>query len=335
MNQALFDAIDQDSDFSEHLTDLEGRNADGHTPLEYALLKGAQTRAEELLAAGAAPSVSPAVIKQIYAKWEPGQYSPLDLTGYYTLPKLACCLLAAGAPPDDVGSSGYHPIHWAAKNGLTEALTMMLDRGVAVDLCVEDRKATPLVLAVVDNQLANVQLLVARGANVNVTHKKNTLFQLAKKKPRVLAALKGLPLPPDNIERTRAAIAPYLGRHVTAKLDGSLFDHAPATFSFFFDDPKELRSFLKVEYEDETYEWNWDEVVPVARVSYKPSADGAFATLFLDWRRVPDGGTAQVLVTTSDRWDDEVGVESLAALGLNIVAAHGVVLGLQALRCSP
>ena len=122
--------------------------------------------------------------------------------------------------------------------------------------------------------------------------------------------------PVDRTAASAELIAPYVKQAVTAKLDGKLFAHVAATFHFFFQPPKTLRAALREAYEDETQAWSWAELVPVAAVSFDAKRANAFAWLFLDWR----GGkkAPSVVVTTTDRWDDSVGVKSLAALRLKI-----------------
>src|SRR5262245_35563379 len=68
MNKTLFAALtakDLDQDLgAKHFQDLEGRNADGLTPLEYALGVGAIKCAEALLDHKAKPVLSEAALKK-------------------------------------------------------------------------------------------------------------------------------------------------------------------------------------------------------------------------------------------------------------------------------
>ncbi|HZS41814.1 MAG TPA: hypothetical protein VFF06_33525 [Polyangia bacterium] len=135
----------------------------------------------------------------------------------------------------------------------------------------------------------------------------------------------------ENVEKSKKLIAEYVGKKVTAKLDGGLFDHVPATFRFRFHEPKELAEELAADYTDELGEmdclddddnWSSDTLVPVASVS---SIDDAkeedddepyeFAWVFLDWSTEHPPG---VLITTTDDWGDERTVKSLAALKLTV-----------------
>ncbi len=126
-----------------------------------------------------------------------------------------------------------------------------------------------------------------------------------------------------NLQMSKALIAQYLGKDVTAELDGKLFDHVAATFAFHFRDPEELQAELADNYSDELRErlpcikkgvWVNDQLIPIAEVS-KAGQDYKFAWLFFDWR-VP--GVPRVLVTTTDRWKDDRVVETLESLELKV-----------------
>ncbi len=112
-------------------------------------------------------------------------------------------------------------------------------------------------------------------------------------------------------------IAQYLGKKVQAKLDGSLFDHVPATFGFRFCNPTELQEEIDDGYEDYLEDWDREGLVPVAAVCSAEAPDYEFAWLFLDWREESD--EPAVIVTTTDRWDDSTSVEGLSALDLKLV----------------
>jgi len=123
----------------------------------------------------------------------------------------------------------------------------------------------------------------------------------------------------NHTKQAQALIGRYLGKNVTAKLGGGLFESEPAEFAFRFVDPAELSESLREDYEDYLQEWNLDTVVPIAAVSVV----GAkyyyeFAWLFLDWSS--GSQEPRVLVTTTDRWkiDAKYTVASLDELGLQI-----------------
>lgn len=134
----------------------------------------------------------------------------------------------------------------------------------------------------------------------------------------------------DNAKQSKKLIADYIGKRVTAKLDGTLFDHVPATFKFRFVDPKKLMEELAEGYSDELgnmeciddeAEWVNDDLIPVAAVS-SLSADKdkeeddepyEFAWVFFDWKAKQAPG---VLITTTDDWGNDRTEKDLAALKL-------------------
>jgi len=120
-----------------------------------------------------------------------------------------------------------------------------------------------------------------------------------------------------NVDRSMTLIAPYLDKKVQATLDGSLFDHVPATFSFRFCNPSELQEELDDGYEDYLLDWDRQGLVPVAAVASAEAPGYEFAWVFLDWRE--EGDQPAVIVTTTDRWDDSTGVENLSALHLELI----------------
>ena len=134
--------------------------------------------------------------------------------------------------------------------------------------------------------------------------------------------------PSENTKKSKELIAAYLGKRVTAKLDGTLFDHVPATFRFRFHDPKKLAAQLAQDYSDELGEmdcldddgnWKSETLIPVASVSKLDDEEDdepyEFAWVFLDWSvKRPPG----VRVTTTDDWGDERTAPGLAALKLKV-----------------
>lgn len=135
-----------------------------------------------------------------------------------------------------------------------------------------------------------------------------------------------------NAKKSKQLIAEYIGKRVTAKLDGTLFDHVPATFVFRFEDPKKLvdeiiegySDYLNdMECVDDDGEWSNDDLIPVAAVSSlsedeEEADDGEvyeFAWVFLNWKAKSPPG---VMITTTDDWGDDRTEKNLAALGLKV-----------------
>lgn len=317
MNQQLFDLItdadEEDAIEDEHLTDLEGPNEDGLTPLQWACGKKAYRIAGKLIEAGA--EIGPAFLNHP-AYWnlmDEGDM-PLNAAAYYASKGLVLGLLAAGAAFDTPGREGL-PIHVAAGRGWTDVVALILDKGGAIEQ-VDDEGATPLMVAAIKGKLDTIKLLRARGADVLVKNfEGESIEDLAKhRRAEVLKACGITPKP--EVDRTADAVAAtsqYVGKRWSAE-QGDLFSQEPATFWFRFAPPSELKSTIKDDYEDEVMGWRWKEVVPVATVSHSDDEERAVAWLFLDYRK----GAPRVLVTTSDTWSDPKFVDSLDELKLRV-----------------
>ncbi|EHK46100.1 uncharacterized protein TrAtP1_013209 [Trichoderma atroviride] len=67
----------------------------------------------------------------------------------------------------DMGNNGSTPLHLAARvNGLTEMIQDLLWVGARIDQADEDGY-TPLHMAAAGNHVANIEMLIESGANVN------------------------------------------------------------------------------------------------------------------------------------------------------------------------
>ena len=77
-------------------------------------------------------------------------------------------LLSHGARPDLQNSDGTTPLGRASMLGWTEGAAQLRARGASVDLA-NSRGETPLILAVQQRHLPIVRLLLAKGANPNLT----------------------------------------------------------------------------------------------------------------------------------------------------------------------
>jgi hypothetical protein len=137
-----------------------------------------------------------------------------------------------------------------------------------------------------------------------------------------------------NAKKSKQLVAEYIGKRVTAKLDGTLFDHVPATFRFRFEDPKKLIDEIVEGYSDylgdmecldDEGEWSNDDLIPVAAVSSLSEELAAnededeevyeFAWVFLNWKAKSPPG---VMITTTDDWGDDRTEKNLAALKLKV-----------------
>jgi ankyrin repeat protein len=87
--------------------------------------------------------------------------------------------LSAGADADVKGGwMGGTPLHYAAENGQKEMVELLIDKGADVNLKT-DFDQTPLHLAAENGQKEMVELLIAKGANVNAHDGLSTPFDIA------------------------------------------------------------------------------------------------------------------------------------------------------------
>ena len=140
---------------------------EGKTALLLAVRSGSLAAVEALLAAGADPSIATTV-----HQWHPLHVAVRSDPSDDVVPIIKA-LLAAGAAPDAKGLGDSTPAHWAAHMGNVEALTVLLDAGVPVDI-VNNPAHTPLYMAcdsfereAAESVTEVVRLLLQRGATVN------------------------------------------------------------------------------------------------------------------------------------------------------------------------
>src|SRR2546428_2248209 len=76
-------------------------------------------------------------------------------------------LLHAGADPISATPGGETALMTATRTGKPDAVTLLLDRGAAVNAKESVRGQTALMWAVLENHPDVVKLLLARGADVN------------------------------------------------------------------------------------------------------------------------------------------------------------------------
>ena len=217
----------------------------------------------------------------------------------------------------------WQPLHHAVWGSHEGVVRLLLEAGANPN-AKTDRGRTPVHLAVwrpAATARAIIGVLLQHGARLDI---KDDMDQTPSQHQKEYGKLKGVtlsrlksgkldepePKAPDHTDEARKLIKKYLGKKVTAKSNGALFDHEPATFTFTFSDPKKLWSKLGADYSDETEGWDRGTIVAVASVKSKGSP---FAWVFLDWRKKKK---MRVLITTTDDWGDDRTVKSLAALKL-------------------
>jgi ankyrin repeat protein len=76
-------------------------------------------------------------------------------------------LVDAGADPNAMDPAGETPLMAAARVGVVDAVTMLLEKGATLDATDPSFAQTALIVAVRENRPEVVRLLITRGANVN------------------------------------------------------------------------------------------------------------------------------------------------------------------------
>ncbi len=114
-------------------------------------------------------------------------------------PEAAKLLIVRGADVNARDRRGRTPLHIAAEQGYADVAKMLLDRGALVDARTKDDGDTPLWQALAPGDLATVQLLVARGADVRA-HPYRTITTMTEytHQPEIRALLVAHGARPDN-----------------------------------------------------------------------------------------------------------------------------------------
>ncbi|CAM9605037.1 unnamed protein product [Ectocarpus fasciculatus] len=138
--------------------DIKAKTLDTrHTPLDMAVIGGKRGAANALIMAGADVNAGNTT-----------NDGPLHLAIKGGHVGIAKDLLLSGAnPTQQTGSFGNFPIHLAACRGcLHEVVLTLVQKGVDLN-CVNARGYTPLRLAVRENNVATMKVLLAQGADPN------------------------------------------------------------------------------------------------------------------------------------------------------------------------
>lgn len=136
---------------------IEMRNADGDTPLLYAVRTNAQNTLRMLLGKGANPNAT-----------NNRGVSALHYAILAHSPRMAEALLEMGADPNQPDITGVTPLMLAANEGNDPAFTsLLIHRGAVVNLPSADGR-TPLHVAAQTDNARAAALLVRAGADVNM-----------------------------------------------------------------------------------------------------------------------------------------------------------------------
>ena len=136
--------------------DVNRRNPDGSTPLQWAVYNGDVAEAKRLLRAGADVSLA-------------NKYgaTPMSLAAEVGNAEMLKVLLEVGADVESPNADGQTALLAVARTGNVEAAKLLLDRGAKVDAKEKWGGQTPLMWASARRHPAMMQLLISKGADVN------------------------------------------------------------------------------------------------------------------------------------------------------------------------
>jgi ankyrin repeat protein len=141
---------------SRRAEDVNHRNADGSTPLQWAVYAGDVAEAKRLLRAGADVSLA-----NNYGA------TPMSLAAEVGNGGMLKVLLEAGANADSPNPDGQTALLAVARTGNVEAAQLLLNHGATVDAREKWGGQTALMWAAARRHPEMIRLLIARGADVN------------------------------------------------------------------------------------------------------------------------------------------------------------------------
>ncbi len=136
--------------------DVNRRNVDGSTPLQWAVYNGDLAEATRLVRAGADVSVA-----NNYGA------TPMSLAAEVGNTDMLKLLLEAGADADSPNPDGMTALQAVARTGNVAAATLLLNHGAAVDAKEKWGGQTALMWASARRHPEMMQLLISKGADVN------------------------------------------------------------------------------------------------------------------------------------------------------------------------
>ncbi len=153
--------------------DINAPEADGTTPLHWAVRADDLAKVNKLLAAGAdAKAANRYGVTALYLACQNAN------------PAIIERLLKAGADPNSVSTEGETALMTVARTGVVEAAKVLLDHGAKVDAREEWHGQTALMWAVDEKHPAMVKELIAHGADVNAVSNINKWERQVTSEPR-------------------------------------------------------------------------------------------------------------------------------------------------------
>jgi ankyrin repeat protein len=138
--------------------DVNRRNLDGSTPLQWAVYKGDVAEATRLVRAGADVTLA-----NDYGA------TPMTLAAEVGNTDILKVLLEAGANPDSPNPDGMTALQAVARTGNVAAAKLLLDHGATIDAKEKFGGQTALMWASARRHPEMMQLLIAKGADVNAS----------------------------------------------------------------------------------------------------------------------------------------------------------------------
>ena len=136
--------------------DVNHRNADGSTPLQWAVYEGDVAEVTRLLKAGADVSLA-----NNYGA------TPMSLAAEVGNADMLALLLKAGAKADSANPDGQTALLAVARTGNVKAAQLLVDHGATVDAREKFGGQTALMWASARRHPEMMQLLISKGADVN------------------------------------------------------------------------------------------------------------------------------------------------------------------------